>query len=200
MAIVSDTLFVTDIDCIRRFHRETGAPLRDLCMDGVSFLNDLAANSRGDLYFSDTGADEVSGAVYLLRQLAEVPQIVALADGTVLSGAGLGGPNGLHVDGDGLVVATVRSGELFRVTTGGERIQLLPPSEMGLDGIVSLGERGILVSSWGDSAIYWIRTDGTVRTVMQEVEAPADIGYDSSRSRILVPLFLSDELSILEVR
>ena len=129
-----------------------------------------------------------------------MPQVVALADGTILRGAELGGANGLHADQEGLYVATFGSGELFRVSPQGERTQLLPPSEMGLDGIVSLEERGVLVSSWGDSAVYWILPDGSVQTLLENVEAPADLGYDAERNRVLIPRFLANELTILEVR
>jgi hypothetical protein len=200
MAIVADTLFVADIDCIRRFHRESGVPFRDLCLEEGSFLDDLASTSRGDIYFSDSGRGGASGAVYFLRQLAEAPQVVTLADGTILKGAELGGAKGLHVDGRGLLVATFGSGELFRVTPQGERLQLLAPSQMGLDGVVSLGERGVLVSSWGDSALYWIGPDGTVQSFLEGVEAPADLGLDAGRNRVLIPHLLANELTILEVR
>jgi sugar lactone lactonase YvrE len=200
MAIVADTLFVTDIDCLRRFHRITGAPLQELCLEDATFLNDLSATFGGDLYFTDSGTDEAPGAVYLLRQSADVPQKVTLADGTVLEGEWLGGPNGVYADRRGLYVATFGSGELFRVTPEGERLQLLFPSGMGLDGIVSLEERGFLFSSWGDSAVYWIHADGTVSPLVQEVEAPADIGFDAGRNRVLIPLFRADALKILEVR
>jgi sugar lactone lactonase YvrE len=200
MAIVADTLFVTDIDCIRRFHRVTGAPLQELCLEDATFLNDLAATPLGDLYFSDSGTSQSPGAVYLLRQTADVPQKVVLADGTVLEGESLGGPNGVLADRRGLYVATFGSGELFRVTPEGERLQLLFPSEMGLDGIVSLEERGFLFSSWGDSTVYWIHSDGTVSPLVEKVEAPADIGYDAVRNRVLIPLFRANELMLLEVR
>lgn len=200
MAIIADTLFVTDIDCVRRFNRVTGAPLLDLCLEEATFLNDLTSTSRGDIYFSDSGTEGFPGAVYFLRQFADVPQVLALADGTMLSGAELGGANGLFAGQQGLYVATFGSGELFRVTPQGERLQLLPPSEMGLDGIVSLEERGVLVSSWGDSAIYWIQPDGTAHPLLENVEAPADIGYDVGRNRVLIPRFLANELTILEVR
>ena len=71
---------------------------------------------------------------------------------------------------------------------------------MGLDGIVSLEERGILFSSWGDSTVYWIHPDGTVSPLIEGVEAPADIGYDAFRNRVLIPLFRANELIVLEVR
>jgi sugar lactone lactonase YvrE len=200
MALVADTLFVTDIDCVRRFHRLTGAPLKELCLEHASFLNDLAATEGGDLYFSDSGTESNPGAVYLLRHTADVPQKVVLADGTVLEGEGLGGPNGVFADRRGLYVATFGSGELFRVTPGGERVQLLFPSEMGIDGIVSLADRGFLFSSWGDSTVYWIHSDGTLTSLIEGVEAPADIGFDAVRDRVLIPLFRANEVVILEVR
>jgi hypothetical protein len=200
MAIVADTLFVTDIDCIRRFHRVTGAPLRELCLDEATFLNDITATSRGDLYFTDTGTSGSPGAVYLLRQTADVPQKVALADGSVLEGEALGGPNGVFADGRGLFVTTYGSGEIFRITPEGERLQLIFPSEMGLDGIVCLEHRGFLFTSWGDSAVYWIHSDGTVTALEEGLDAPADLGYDVSRNRALIPLFRTDQLLILEVR
>ncbi len=200
MAIVSDTLFVADIVCVRRFHRTTGEPLRDLCLEGASFLNDVTATDRGDLYFSDSGVEGLPGALYFLRQTADVPQKVALADGTVLEGEDLGGPNGVFADRRGLYVVTFQSGEIFRVTPEGERLHMIGPSEMGLDGIVSLEERGFLYSSWGDQAVYWIHPGGTISTLIENVESPADIGYDAGRNRVLVPLFLSDQLLVREVR
>ncbi|MCJ7627470.1 MAG: hypothetical protein MUO50_03680 [Longimicrobiales bacterium] len=200
MAIVADTLFVTDINCIRRFHRLTGAPLEDLCLEYATFLNDLAATPGGDLYFSDSGTGQSPGAVYFLRHTADVPQTVVLADGTVLEGGSLLGPNGVYADRQGLYVATYGSGEVFRVTPSGERLQLLFPSEMAIDGIVSLEERGVLFSSWGHSTVYWIHPDGTVSPLVENVEAPADIGYDASRNRVLIPLFRANELLLREVR
>jgi len=200
MALVADTLFVTDIDCIRRFHRVSGVPFQELCLEEATFLNDLTSTARGDLYFSDSGTSESPGAVYLLRQTADVPQKVALADGTVLEGESLGGPNGVFADRRGLYVTTFGSGEIFRVTPEGERLQMIFPSEMGLDGIVCMEEKGFLFSSWGDSAVYWIHSDGTLTALIEDVETPADLGYDATRNRVLIPLFRSSELMILEVR
>jgi sugar lactone lactonase YvrE len=200
MAIVADTLYVTDIDCVRRFHRVSGEEFLPTCVEGAGFLNDLAATPQGDLYVSDSGTDTAPGAVYLLRRTADVPQQVTLADGTVLAGEDVGGPNGLFVDERGLFVATWDSGEVFRVNPDGERIQLFPPSQMQLDGFVSLEEWGFLFSSWGDSAVYWTTPDGNILTLVENVESPADLGYDAGRNRALIPLFMGDALMIVEVR
>jgi hypothetical protein len=123
-----------------------------------------------------------------------------LADGTVLEGEELGGPNGLFADRRGLYVTTFGSGEIFHVTPDGERLDMVGPSEMELDGFVSLEERGFLFSSWGDQAVYWIQPGGTISALIENVESPADIGYDAGRNRVLIPLFLSHELIVREVR
>ncbi len=199
MAIVADTLFVTDIDCLRGFHRVTGVPLRALCLERAGFLNDLAAGPQGDLYFTDSGSEEVPGAVYLLRNSADVPQLLRLADGTELRGPELGGPNGVVADERGLFVATYGSGEVFRVTPEGRRVQLLPPSDLQLDGLVSLGDRGFLFSSWGKSAVYATGPAGQVSVLLDDLDAPADIGFDGERGRVLIPLFRENELRIVGV-
>jgi len=200
MTIVADTLFVVDIDCVRRFHRVTGEELIPVCLEGATFLNDIAATPQGDLYFTDSGTDVAPGAVYLLRRTADVPQLVTLADGTVLEGDELGGPNGVFADERGVFVATFGSGEVFRVNPEGERVQLLPESELQLDGFVSLEEWGFLFSSWGDSAVYWVTPDGNILTLLDEVETPADIGFDAGRNRVLIPLFRGNQLIVMEVR
>lgn len=200
MALVGDTLFVADIDCVRRFHRVTGEPGLGICLDDAGFLNDLAAGPAGDLFISDSGTREEPGGIYRLRNRADVPHKVVLADGTVLEGEGLGGPNGLVADERGLFVVTSGSGEVFRVTPEGERVPLLPPSDMQLDGLVSLEEWGFLFSSWEDGAVYWTTPDGNITVLVDGLEAPADLGYDAGRNRVLIPLFRGNELLIREVR
>ena len=92
------------------------------------------------------------------------------------------------------------SGEIFRVTPEGERVDLAPPSEMGLDGLVSLEDRGFLFSSWGDAAVYWVDSEGQLSTLIPDIPSPADMGYDADRNRVLVPVFRENRLVIREVR
>lgn len=199
MAIVADTLFVADIRCVRKFHRVTGTPYRGLCWDATTSLNDLTATPRGDLFISQSGTEAGPGALFRLRNTADMPQTLTLADGSVLDGAHLGGPNGVLADRGGLLVVTLAAGEVFRVTRQGERLQLKGPSGRSLDGVVSLGSEGYLISSFEESAVLWLRHDGTLHPFLSGVEGPADIGFDTLRGRVLVPLFHADEVVLQDV-
>lgn len=55
MAIVDGTLYVTDLDTVRKFDLTSGAALGEIPIEGTTFLNDLAADADGAVYVSDTG-------------------------------------------------------------------------------------------------------------------------------------------------
>ena len=55
LAIVSDTLWVADIEVLRRFDRATGRPTGELAVAGASFLNTIASAGDGRLLVTDTG-------------------------------------------------------------------------------------------------------------------------------------------------
>ena len=68
-----------------------------------------------------------------------------------------------------------------------------------LDGIVALGD-GLLVSSWDAQAVYRGKPGGSFEIVIPGVKSPADIGYDTKRSRVLVPLFLGNAIEAYELK
>lgn len=56
MAVQGDTLWVADIDVVRGFNRETGAPLRTITFPmPVTLLNDIAVAPDGTMYVTATG-------------------------------------------------------------------------------------------------------------------------------------------------
>jgi hypothetical protein len=191
MAIRDGTLYVADIDCVRLFDRETGAPQKNVCLQNATFLNDVATTADGSVFFTDSGlrggpeglAASGSDAVY---RLIDDDRVVA-----VTKDPGLGAPNGLTVGPRGILVVTFGSGEVYRLDAEGNRTDMMPPSRRQLDGIVMLPDGGFAMSSWGDSAVYRIGADGQVTRAVEHLDAPADIGYDARRDRLLVPLFNS---------
>jgi len=196
MVIVGEALYVTDIDVVRIFDRKTGAPRASIAIEGATFLNDLAATKDGVVHVSDMGVTlgpegfEPTGtdAIWTIRR--GVPSLL-------LKGAELGQPNGLSIDDEGrLRVATFGSAEVYEIRQG-KRVDIrkAPKGVGSLDGLVGLGSSGYLVSSWEASAVYLLK-DSTWTKKVSDVAAPADIGWDAKRSRLLIPKFTEGGLLV----
>jgi hypothetical protein len=197
MAVQGGTLFVADIDCLRMFDAVTGAPKGETCPEGATFLNDVAAGGDGSIYFTDSGFQ--AGPEGFVPSGTDAVYRYAASEGAVTPIAkepALGGPNGVAVDRGGITVVTFGSGEAYRIAADGARATLLGASQRQLDGVEILADGSLLVSSWGDQCVYRVGADGTMTKVLEGVEAPADLGYDAGRNRVLVPLFNANRVVI----
>jgi sugar lactone lactonase YvrE len=199
MAISGGLLYVADISSVRTFDLKTFAPKGEIKIAGATFLNDMVAGPDGKVYVSDSGLKQGekdfeptgSDAVYVIEKGAAKP---------VAKSTDLGRPNGLLVDGKSLLVVTFGSGELYRLDEKGKKVDAAKMPQGALDGIVSLGDGNLLVSSWGGSEIFKGKVGGTFTSVVSGVKAPADIGYDKKRGRVLVPRFLENEVDAFDVK
>lgn len=197
MAIQDGILFVADISCIRMFDAVGGAPLGSVCLEHATFLNDVAPGGDGSIFFTDSGFEAgpegfaPSGADAVYRMIVTEERVMAVSKDPAL-----GGPNGVAVGSRGIMVVTFGSGEVYRLTAEGDRTDVMPASQRQLDGIEMLPDGGFMMSSWGDQCVYRIGGDGHVSKVVEGVEAPADIGYDAGRNRVLVPLFNANQVII----
>ncbi len=193
LAIVGDTLFVADIDSVRAFSRSDGTPLGARGIPGVSFLNDLATGPDGTLYVSDTGVKpdfSPAGTDAVYRFVAG--KAVAVSKTT-----GLHGPNGLAIGPDGVLIVPFGAAIVHRVKTDGapvENVVTLPTG--GLDGLVRLADGTLFVSSWDGKAVYRVDPQGQVQPTLENIESPADIGYDTKRGRLLVPVFNQNRVEV----
>jgi hypothetical protein len=195
LAVHGDTLFVADIDSIRSFDRSTGAPLDVRGVPGATFLNDLAVGDDGRLYVTDSGL----GAGMAPNGTDAVYQMGANGASPLLSGASLMNPNGITVHEGEIFMAPFGSRALMRVPTGGAPSVVVELPAGQLDGLVRLPDGSFLVSSWESNSVYRVRPDSTVETAAENVTSPADIGYDSRRRRLLIPLFTQSALEIRAV-
>lgn len=193
MAIRNGTLYVTDIDAVRMFDATTGAPKGAIEVAGATFLNDLAV--AGDrLYLSDTGMKageggfEPSGsaAVYAIASDDKLEKLAA--------GEQLGNPNGLAAADDGVWVVTFGGNELYRIDAAGNKTDVTTLPKGQLDGLEMTAAGDFLISSWEGKAVYRGRPGGTFAPVIEDVESPADIGWDRKRQRVLIPVFTGDAL------
>jgi hypothetical protein len=56
------------------------------------------------------------------------------------------------------------------------------------------------VSSWEAEGVYRGSEGGPFELVLSGLRSPADIGFDTKRSRLLVPLFLDNKIVVFEVK
>jgi len=114
----------------------------------------------------------------------------------LLKGKDLFEPNGLCADAEGVWVVTLGANELFHVSAKGEKGPSTNLPKGALDGIVKLDDGSMLVSSWEASKIYRGVPGGTFEALVEGVESPADIGFDTKRQRVLIPIFKGDAVNI----
>jgi hypothetical protein len=200
MGVSGGTIYVADVDHVRMFDAKTGAAKGEIKLEGSTFLNDVAVASDGAVFVSDSGFGDgfkPSGtdAIYKINGEGAAEKIIA--------GEALGHPNGLLAKESGdLVVVTFGSGEIYTVSGGStaERGAGVKTEQGSLDGVIALGSGEILVSSWGASAVYRGKEAGPFTTVVSDVDAPADIGWDAKRSRVLIPLFKTNTVVIQKIK
>lgn len=199
LAVVGDTVWVTDIDVIRGFNARTAAPVATVALPGAVFLNDIVAAPDGSLYITDTAikfgakGPEHVGTDKIFRVAPDRKVSVALQSDS------LGRPNGITWDraNDRFIVVPFGAGKLL----GWKPDQA--PTTLGtgpgqFDGVEVAGN-AIWVSSWADSSVYRF-TDGQGTSVIKGVAGPADIGYDAKRHRVLIPLFMGNSVEIWDVK
>jgi sugar lactone lactonase YvrE len=197
-AIVGGILYVSDINTVRKFDAKTGAAKGEIPVPGATFLNDIAAAPDGRVFVTDSGVKpgaegfEPTGtdAIYVIDK-GKLKPLVKSKD--------LAGPNGLAWTDQGLLVNTLNSDELFRVDDKGARHDITKLPEGMLDGLVVAGDK-LLVSSWKGQAVYAGKLNDKFEVAIPNVSAPADIGYDTKRNRVLVPRFTENAVEVYEVK
>ncbi len=193
LGLHGDRLIVADIDVVRLFDRDSGAPIGEWAVDGATFLNDVAVAPDGTVYVSDSGVrfgdsgpeDTGSAAIHVFD-----------SDGShhMLDAGDVSRINGI-AERDGRVygVGSFGSGAIFSVM-GKTRTELPPLPGMDLDGVIVMDDDNLLISAWDTETVYLLRPNGSASAVAKNVESPADIGIDRARNRLLIPGLRTDQV------
>jgi sugar lactone lactonase YvrE len=203
MVLHGDTLWVTDIDKLRAFDRHTGQPLAtiDLAPQHAVLLNDIAVAPDGTLRVTDSGIKMTDkGVIYVGGD-----KIFSIGPGgsvsVVAQGAQLGRPNGITWDAREKRWLVVNfdpfTSRLMAYSPDFRREQQLDAGHGKWDGVEALPDGGIILSSWSDSSIHLV-ADGRDRQVVRNVPAPADIGYDTQRNRVWIPISNAGRIEVWE--
>jgi len=193
MAISGDTLWVADIDKLRGFDRTSGAALAtiDFAPQGAILLNDVAVGP-GEIRVTDTAIrmDEKGNYVVGPSRIFAVGASGAIR--VVATDATVKQPNGIAWDAANrrwVVVSFDQfSWNVKALDASDSATSLLSREKQGkLDGVEVLPSGGILYSAWADSSIHLLE-NGRDRQVIREVIFPADIGFDTRRGRVAIPM------------
>jgi hypothetical protein len=199
MAIRGDSLWVADITAMRIFNARTGAALGmvDLAPHGAVFLNDVAAGADGSIYITDSGFKVENGEFThpgpdRIYRIAPDRKVSVL-----MTGDQLGRPNGITWDpsANRLLLAPLGDSTITSLGLGETALTAVVKGPGGFDGIEALGGGSFVVSSL-DAASILIFRNGTLTTVIDSLQDPADIGLDRKRGRVLIPSLGGNRLTI----
>ena len=179
MGLVGDKLYVTDIDAVVIFDLATGNQINRIPIEGSQFLNDIAVDASGNVYVSDSNTNKV----YKLKD----------KDVELYLEADFGGPNGLFIDGDKLMVAGFQSGNFFEVAAD-KSLKMVADSLPGGDGVEKVGN-DYLVSNW-NGEIRYVTSSGAVEMLLDTkgTANAADIEFDADSSIVFVPTFFGNQV------
>ncbi len=164
MAIIGDTLYVTDIDDVVAIDVIKGKVLARYPVPEADKINDLCASENGTIYFTDSG----KGVIY------------KLINGTISKVVdGIKALNGVHHSQGELAYASDGALYLFNERNGAS-LKLGGGIEGNADGIERVDKNSWLVSTWAGS-VHLVTRDKKVHLLLdkraEKINA-ADLGYD----------------------
>ncbi len=195
LVILGRRIYVADIDTVKVFDKKTKELLTvvDLAPFHAKFLNDIAADEKGDLFVSDT----------IGNQLFKIQPSKKYEVTLFKKGAALGRPNGLLVNpkSKNLMVAGFESGQLMEIDPAGN-IHILKKGLSSLDGMDHDREGNLYISSFEKGEIYRVPLlgRGALGIYLSGLTTPADISFDRRKNELVIPSFKGNTVTTVDLR
>ncbi len=190
MAIAGDRLYVAERGRLAEIDLVSGAVERRFEVPGSTFLNDVAGDSEGNLYVTDSFVTSPENAAVIYR-LAGGKVEVWLEDSTISRA------NGLFVDGGELLVGSTGDGTLKAVGLNGKRVRTIAALGAGVvDGIRVDAAGNYLVSHW-EGQVYRVSPSGGVTEILDTLPAAmnsADFELIRDKGILVVPTFTDNRV------
>ena len=198
LAIYEDTLYVADIDTLVAIDIASGTISNSYQVDDAKFLNDVAANNDGRIFVTDMVLNRIH----------------CLCDGQFniwLESPELENPNGLHAEGDHLILAawgvmtegfaTEVPGHLKSISISDKSITSLGGAPIGnLDGVESDGKDGYYVTDWMDGKLYQINKAGEATLLLELEQGMADHEVILEKNLIILPMMNNDKVLAYKIK
>jgi len=198
MDIANGHMFVGDVDTLVEIDLKDGSIVAKHAAPDAKLLNDVAADSGGAVYVSDTMGN----------------QIFRLSGGKIeswLKTDEIAGPNGLLVEGGNLIVnswgvlsgngwETSVKGSVYSVSLADKAIKPLSGKPVGnLDAMQPLGDGAFLLGDFWVGKILKFAADGSVSEVAALEQGTADFDYDPATKTVFVPNMMKGSVTAYKI-
>lgn len=194
MQIVGDVLYVSCRQYgVKGFDLATGDTVFYATIPGSPILNDITADTSGNLYVSYP----LGSQIYRIN--------IATRTVTLVASTGLNTPNGLCYDAvyNRVLIVSYRSGSPIQAFDLDDSTLTVVTNTFldNLDGITMDNDRNVYVSSWATNAVH--RFDSTLsnppETFSNHATDPADIYFNRRDNVLCVPLYYANMVEFIDV-
>jgi outer membrane protein assembly factor BamB len=198
LAIHEGTLYVSDIDTLVAIDIASGTISNSYQVDDAKFLNDVTADKDGNIFVSDTVLNRIH---CLCGDQFDI----------WLESPELENPNGLHAEGDTLILgawgvmtdsfATEVPGHLKSISINDKSITSFGGEPIGnLDGVESDGNDGYYVTDWMSGKLYQMDKAGNATLLLELEQGMADHEVILEKNLILLPMMKNDKLLAYKIK
>lgn len=184
-ALFNGLLYTAETSAVAVIDVDKATIVKHIPVEGAIMLNDLAIDSKGIIYVSDTRGAKV------YRIEGDKPTVYL---------ENMPGANGLLTVNNDLYVLTSTS---FQKVDANKVVTTIADGfESGLDGIVMIAENEFILSNY-QGILYYVKADGT-KQVLLDTRANRimsnDISYDDKTKTLYVPSFGTNRIIAYKVK
>ena len=181
MGLKDNLLYVTDIDRIHVIDKNKDQIIKTHDVSGAKFLNDIAIDSKGNVYITDMFTKKV-----LILKNNKVDTWIDLNEYSK--------PNGLFMEEPDLLVGTADG--LLRISLNKKDIKMEISNKGGIDGLKKIRKGEYIVSDWkGKTQLIGKNKRPIVLldTTNKKINA-ADLEYIPDKRLIIIPTFFDNRV------
>lgn len=178
--------------------RSPALPARIASIGGFHTPEPVRHDPEQDVYFvsnidGNPSAKDGSAFISRLSPDGEVKDLRWI-DGS-RPGVKLNAPNGIALDASGWFWLAPMGSDAVQRWLPGTAPAAAARGPGGFDGIEPLPDGRILVTSWSDSAVHVLQGE-RIEPLIRGVPSPADLGVDTRRGRVIIPLLQENRVEI----
>ncbi len=185
LGMYNGKLYAADLTNLVIIDIASGKIEQKVAIAGSVGLNDIAIDSKGVVYISDSPGKQVfrfeNGKAELFLE-------------------GLNGPNGLYINESDIYILDNQA--MHKVNADKTLTKIVDGLDGNADGLENVSGNDYIISCW-EGLIWYINADGTKEKLLDTKAAQkntADIGFDKETKTVYVPTFFKNTIVAYEIK